>query len=89
MSPESTALHQTHPGTAPAVEEYNICTHYNRFNSSTYNYHIQYCSRFLHPEGLDNLEDVHHSLSLAALNSSDYGTEHARTAHCVTAWEAE
>ena len=42
-------------------------------------------SRFLHPEGLHHLEDVHYSLRLAPLNGGGYGTEHARAAHRVTA----
>ena len=33
-------------------------------------------------------EDIHHSLSLAPLNGSGYGTEHATAAHCVTAGES-
>ena len=44
---------------------------------------------FLHPESLDNLEDIHHSLNLAALNGSGYGTEHPRTTHCITAKRKE
>ena len=84
-SPGTQGELQTQPGTGP-VEWHDIFENYScRFCA----YHSENTSRFLHPEGLDNLEDVHHSLSLAALNSSDYGTEHARTAHCVTAWEAE
>ncbi len=56
--------------------------------------YIQYCnmtahhgghsSRFLHPEGLDYLEDIHHSLCLTLLNGGCYGTEHPRTTHHVT-----
>ena len=48
-------------------------------------YCIAHGSRFLHPEGLHHLEDVHYSLHLAPLNGGGYGTEHARAAHRVTA----
>ncbi len=47
-------------------------------------YHCCYGSWFLYPEGLDDLEDVHHSLCLAALNGGGDGTKHPRTAHRVT-----
>ena len=50
-------------------------------------YHSAHSSRFLHPECLHHLEDIHHSLSLASLNGSGYGTEHATAAHCITAGE--
>ena len=57
--------------------------------SVEYNVLYTYCSahssRFLHPEGLHHLEDVHYSLRLAPLNGGGYGTEHARAAHRVTA----
>ena len=53
-----------------------------------HSYHSVHSSRFLYPEGLHHLEDIHHSLSLAPLNGSDYGTEHATAAHCVTAGES-
>ncbi len=48
------------------------------------NYHCFYGSWFLYPEGLDDLEDVHHSLCLAALNGGGDGTKHPRTAQRVT-----
>ena len=48
-------------------------------------HHSAHGSRFLHPEGLHHLEDVHYSLRLAPLNGGGYGTEHARAAHRVTA----
>ena len=47
-------------------------------------YHIEDGSRFLYPESLHHLKDVHHSLCLAALNGGCYGTEHPRVTHCVT-----
>ena len=50
-----------------------------------YTHHSAHGSRFLHPEGLHHLEDVHYSLRLAPLNGGGYGTEHARAAHRVTA----
>ena len=50
-------------------------------------YHSAHSSWFLYPEGLHHLEDIHHSLSLAPLNGSGYGREHATAAHCVTAGE--
>ena len=50
-----------------------------------YTYCIAHGSRFLHPEGLHHLEDVHYSLHIAPLNGGGYGTEHARAAHRVTA----
>ena len=49
-----------------------------------YTHHSAHGSRFLHPEGLHHLEDVHYSLRLAPLNGGGYGTEHARAAHRVT-----
>ena len=50
-------------------------------------HHIEDGSRFLYPESLHHLEDVHHSLCLAALNGGCYGTEHPRATYCVTAVE--
>ena len=54
-----------------------------------YTHHIEDGSRFLYPESFHHLENVHHSLCLAALNGGCYGTEHPRATHCVTVVEEE
>ena len=91
MNPSKQSGPQTQAGTGPRKKEviiistiidvfyYTECKHIS--------YHSAHSSRFLCPEGLHHLEDIHHSLSLAPLNGSGYGTEHATAAHCVTAGE--
>ena len=48
-------------------------------------YHSGNCIRFLCPEGLHNLEYIHHTLGLASFNGTQGSTEHTTATNCVPA----